>query len=675
MKPYAAVEKLVAKLRCGCNVIRTYLSPIILVLGVSVILLGVSGFAYQRCCGKSAGNWDQIVFKAVQLCTLQSGVENDDNLLLSGARFLAIVLIVLVAWKALSALLRESTDVWSLKKRRGHTIICGLGRIGILLVEDLCEAGQRKQIVVIEPNEFNENLHRCRELGAIVLIGDAADEEMLEKAGVRRASNIFAVTGNGDSNIEVAVNVCRMKADEQESSEQTDAPAAKRRPSVEPKRLRCYVHIVEAQLADLFKQHPVFRNQRDLVDVEVFNALANSARKLVVEQLTHHRPTKPDEVAHYVILGFGEMAQSLAIKLAQLAHFSNNKRCRMTIYYADTDGDNEAAVGRFRCRYPRFAPDITLDDLLPPKPDADSWASQRFRPPEDFQSDDPNAVEYVCNAAFEKAPPDIADQTFLSRLQQTLALDNVKPAIIVCLENDRKNFDTAYRLHHKLESGPLRNVPVFAWIPKQPALAKLLRDEALTSEAESTAQIYPFGECSVSCSFQEVTQPVGDTLATAFHKDYVARYCTGSDDADKPQCQPWELLSERFRVSNRLAADHAHVKLAVIGCKLESNAPAAEPVRASDEEKQILAPVEHNRWAAERLLAGWKFGKTRDNDQLVHPDLIPFEALSDDKKARDVSQIGVVFETLNKAPFRIVRSNVASEAPPRIPAGDDGAPE
>lgn len=646
MNVHAAVEKLTTKLRTGCKFIRTYLSPIIVGLGVSVILLGLCGFVWQRWCDESAGNWDQVLFKAVQLCTLQSGAVDDDNLLLSGARLLAMILIVLVAWKALSTLLRESTDVWWLTKRNGHTIICGLGRIGALLVEDLCKEGKQKQIVVIEPDEFNTNLHRCRELGAIVLIGDATEEEVLAKAGVRRASNIFAVTGSGDSNIEVAVTVCRMMVDGQAASVPAAATPANGQPPAEPKRLRCYVHIVEAQLADLFKQHPVFRNQRDLVDVEVFNALANSARNVFIEQLLDHRPTKLAEVAHYVILGFGEMGQCLAITLAQLAHFSNNKRCRMTIYYTGTDD----AVCSFRCRYPRFAPEITLDQLIDPDPEMDAWTSRHFRPPKEIQVDDPNGVEYVCNAAFEKAPLDIADYTFLTRLQQTLAHDHVKPAIFVCLDNDRKNFDTAYRLHHKLEFGLLKQVPIFAWIPKQPALAELLRNEMSASEAKSAAHVYPFGECSRSCSYKEVTQPVGDTLAKAFHDDYVASFCSGSDE---PRCQPWELLSEQFRVSNRLAADHALVKLAMIGCELSPEAPAGKAVTATDQDKELLAPTEHNRWVAERLLAGWQFGKSRVDAPRVHPDLIPFNKLNDEQRAKDISQIDVVFKILNEKLARV----------------------
>lgn len=144
MKYHVAFEKLMAKLSCARKFIRTYLSPIIVGLGVSVILLGIIGFAVQHCCDTSAGNWDQIFFKAIQLCTLQSGTGGQDNLLLTVARCLAMILIVLVAWKALSTLLRESNDVYKLTQQSGHTIICGLGRIGALLVEDLRKEGKQE---------------------------------------------------------------------------------------------------------------------------------------------------------------------------------------------------------------------------------------------------------------------------------------------------------------------------------------------------------------------------------------------------------------------------------------------------------------------------------------------------------------------------------------------------
>jgi hypothetical protein len=39
-----------------------------------------------------------------------------------------------------------------------------------------------------------------------------------------------------------------------------------------------------------------------------------------------------------------------------------------------------------------------------------------------------------------------------------------------------------------------------------------------------------------------------------------------------------------------------------------------------------MSEMEHGRWNAERLLAGWKLGP-RDDDAKRHPDLVPWREL------------------------------------------------
>jgi hypothetical protein len=56
-------------------------------------------------------------------------------------------------------------------------------------------------------------------------------------------------------------------------------------------------------------------------------------------------------IAHFVIVGFGEVGQELAIQVAQLAHYENLKRARMTIVYDKSDAE---AVQHFQELYPKY---------------------------------------------------------------------------------------------------------------------------------------------------------------------------------------------------------------------------------------------------------------------------------------------------------------------------------
>lgn len=50
---------------------------------------------------------------------------------------------------------------------------------------------------------------------------------------------------------------------------------------------------------------------------------------------------------------------------------------------------------------------------------------------------------------------------------------------------------------------------------------------------------------------------------------------------------------------------------------------------------EYLAKNIHEIWAAQRLEQGWTWGEKRDDTLKHHPDLIPYEELTDAEKAYD----------------------------------------
>lgn len=68
----------------------------------------------------------------------------------------------------------------------GHVIVCGYGRFGQIVVEDLRSAGS--QVVVVEQDPALEAL--LESVGLPYVLGAATDDEVLEQAGVKRARAI-----------------------------------------------------------------------------------------------------------------------------------------------------------------------------------------------------------------------------------------------------------------------------------------------------------------------------------------------------------------------------------------------------------------------------------------------------------------------------------------------------
>ncbi len=110
--------------------------------------------------------------------------------------------------------------------------------------------------------------------------------------------------------------------------------------------------------------------------------------------------------------------------------------------------------------------------------------------------------------------------------------------------------------------------------------------------------------------------------------------------APAPDTAPWELLPDQLRVSNRRAAAHIRAKTHSagfdLGAWLDSRVggwrsyelPPAAGVFHTDDPlfMKKMARLEHQRWLLDRFLDGWKLGP-RDNYKRQRSDLVPFEQL------------------------------------------------
>ena len=79
---------------------------------------------------------------------------------------------------------------------RDHLILCGYGRVGEEIAREFAERGI--SFVVVENNP--DTLARAIDAGHLVIEGDAASDEVLEQAGVRRARALLAASDSDSGN-------------------------------------------------------------------------------------------------------------------------------------------------------------------------------------------------------------------------------------------------------------------------------------------------------------------------------------------------------------------------------------------------------------------------------------------------------------------------------------------
>jgi len=95
--------------------------------------------------------------------------------------------------------------------------------------------------------------------------------------------------------------------------------------------------------------------------------------------------------------------------------------------------------------------------------------------------------------------------------------------------------------------------------------------------------------------------------------------------------------------------------LRIAGIRTKKTSEQSPGFEFTAAEIELLARIEHRRWAAERYLDGWSFGEVRDDIAKLHPDLIPWEKLSDEIKGYDREPIKQIPELLNQIGLCLVR--------------------
>ena len=237
--------------------------PVIGALGLAVLVLGCVGFRLQLLKEGKATDLFDLIFRTCQLFVLQISVEPPMPWQLNAARLLAPLIAAYTALQALAEIFAGQMHSLYLRFQRGHVVICGLGRKGLILARYFVERGQT--VVVIEQDAENDLVGQCRDLGAIVLIGDAAEPWLLRRAGVERAMHLFALCGDDGVNAEVAVRAAQLVAGR------------------EGPPLTCVLHIYDPQLCALLRERELDASSAGRLRLEFCNNFDLGARVLLEE--------------------------------------------------------------------------------------------------------------------------------------------------------------------------------------------------------------------------------------------------------------------------------------------------------------------------------------------------------------------------------------------------------
>jgi voltage-gated potassium channel len=90
------------------------------------------------------------------------------------------------------------------EKARGHYIVCGMGWAGLHIVQELRETKRPHVIIDVSRDKIDKSLEVFSK--AVFIEGDATDNDTLIKAGIDKASGLFAVTGDDNQNLVICLS-------------------------------------------------------------------------------------------------------------------------------------------------------------------------------------------------------------------------------------------------------------------------------------------------------------------------------------------------------------------------------------------------------------------------------------------------------------------------------------
>jgi voltage-gated potassium channel len=137
---------------------------------------------------------DTAYLHAVTMATMVLGC--------TGMILLTSALVQLFTVMQLRQILGNKGMADRIEKLSGHVIVCGYGRIGVMLARELAAAGT--PLIVLERDA--DRVAEAEAAGHLTLAGDATEEELLVRAGVGRARTLATVLPDDAANVFITLS-------------------------------------------------------------------------------------------------------------------------------------------------------------------------------------------------------------------------------------------------------------------------------------------------------------------------------------------------------------------------------------------------------------------------------------------------------------------------------------
>lgn len=370
-----------------------------------------------------------------------------------------------------------------------------------------------------------------------------------------------------------------------------------------------FVHISSTRLLGLFEDHSLFNaveEQQFGFTLRFFSIDFAQARMLFLtyppDLYTDTRSPQATQV-HLLFIGFTQMTQALILQACAQCHYANGKRLRVTVVARNVDVTILQAPGSQLNK---------IVDLI------------------------------AINGQYEHLRADLTGELIVNPGFESFVDLKGIPVTAVYIAMEGSDSESMCAGMSMLDVFYAHPVPVFVRLCLRDGFADLL--SMGDSSADYRGKLVPFGTDSDLLRPDVLIGEQLDSMSRILHQSYLkfvrdSREGSTADLTANPSLMDWDLLTETLKNSNRNQADHIAIKIRALGYRLERHKKKneADPsvLEFSSDEVELLARMEHARWCAEKFLDGWQYGKTKNLKLRIHPQLLPFNELTEQLKEYD----------------------------------------
>jgi len=385
---------------------------------------------------------------------------------------------------------RKNIRTAMVRRKFNHTVVCGLGDVGMQVIENLGSAGQF--IAAVDLQDDSPGAATCEKSGVPVLQGDAKNPQVLLAAGIRRAQTAIICTGSDSENMDIALQIKAIYE--------------------LPGHLKSSRIQVLAQLRNDWMHKRLIGSDKgsmgsNKVDLRLFNPFMNAARMLI--KRLHLPPSWEFEARAFVVIGFGAYGREITEHLIRACPVAPGRT--LNILVLDQKADQAA------------------ESFPIANPVAAALASFEF-----------------ITASVAPGSPDL--QRIVAR-----KLESAEPllGVAVALGNDELSLCSALEIRSLLDCAGHLHVPVYVRLEHYRRLGELVRNIENKSNFSDRLQI--FGTLEETLSADVLLGSHLDAFAQALQEEYRLRpRDTINPAADVPwhELPEFMKMSNRWRADH-----------------------------------------------------------------------------------------------------------------------------